>query len=247
MSEKTVISLKKINKSFPVEKDGSFKVLADINLEVTPGEFLVCVGPSGSGKSTLLRIMSGLDKSFSGSAQFDSGEKIKRGFVFQKFAIFPWLTVHQNVELALLNSGLAEKEIKKVVEKQLDEVGLIKFAKSYPKELSGGMQQRVGIARALVNNPEVIFMDEPFSELDSFTAEELRNEILKIWQARRVTIVLVSHLVEEAVELGDTIIVFTPNPGKIKAVIKNNLPRPREKRSQEFYDLEDRITALIKP
>lgn len=242
------ITLKSISKRFDNPHEKQVEALENINLEIKEGEFFIFVGPSGSGKSTLLRIMSGLEKSFSGEVLFGEGfSRDQVGFVFQQFALWPWLTIYQNLELGLIAQGLNKRERKEKIVGELRKFGLEKFAESYPRELSGGQRQRVGLARALVVNPKIIFMDEPFSELDSFTAQELRGEVLNIWQERRPTIVMVTHIVEDAIELADRIAVLTPSPGRLEKVIENNLLRPRGKRSESFYDLEDNLYRLIKP
>jgi len=206
------------------------------------------VGPSGSGKSTLLRIMSGLEKNHKGEVVLgnDTGHK-DMSFVFQQFALLPWLTVYQNIELGLLSKKIDPKLRHSLVTKELKQFGLEKFANAYPKDLSGCMKQRVGIARALVTSPKIIFMDEPFSELDSFTAEELRKELLQIWSQRKPTIIMVTHIIAEALELADRIAVLSKRPAKIEKVVKNNLNRPRAMRSNEFFGLEDQLYQLIKP
>ncbi|MBI4991978.1 MAG: ABC transporter ATP-binding protein [Candidatus Harrisonbacteria bacterium] len=244
-----IISLHKINKTFKERPDlPPLKVLEDINLEVFDGEFLVLVGPSGSGKSTLLRIMSGLEKSYDGEVKLKAGiSSADTSFVFQQFALLPWLTVEENIELGLIGRKISKNERKRRVAEELKLFGLEQFKNSRPKELSGGMRQRVGIARAIVTNPKIIFMDEPFSELDSFTAEELRKELLNIWQKRKPTIVMVTHIISEALKLGDRVAVLTPRPGKIEKVTSNSLPRPRAERSGDFYKLEDELYSLIKP
>ncbi len=240
-----IISLKNISKTF-VEDDKKLTVLEDINLEINEGEFFIILGPSGSGKSTLLRIMSGLEKDFSGKLNYDSVTQENFSFVFQQFALLPYLTVFQNVELGLLARGVPKSHRHEKVMAELQKLGLEKFGKSFPKELSGGMKQRVGIARALVTNPKIIFMDEPFSALDSFTAEILRKEVLDIWNMSKTTIIMVTHLVSEALELSDRIAVLTSRPGKIEAVLQNPLSRPRQLRSEGFFKMEDKIKELIK-
>lgn len=241
-----IISLKNISKTF--EEDGkSLAALKDINLEINQGEFFIFLGPSGSGKSTLLRIMSGLEKNYQGKVELEQDISQKDfSFIFQQFALLPWLTVFENVELGLLTRHIPKEERYLKVMGELKKLGLERFAKTFPKELSGGMKQRVGIARALVTNPKIIFMDEPFSALDSFTAEVLRKEVLEIWQRTKTTIIMVTHLVSEALELADMVAVLTSRPGQIEAVLENPLPRPRQKRSQQFYNLEDKLTGLIK-
>jgi NitT/TauT family transport system ATP-binding protein len=242
------ISLTQITKIFQDTPGKETVALKHINLEIFAGEFFVILGPSGSGKSTLLRVMSGLEKPSEGSVEFGAGvKKPDISFVFQQFAVLPWLTVYQNVELGLLAKEFSENDRNRAVTAELKQLRLEKFADSYSKELSGGMRQRVGLARALIINPKIIFMDEPFSELDSFTAEELRKELLRVWRERKLTIVMVTHLIQEALELADRIAVLTPLPGKIEKILVNFLPRPRDKRSQEFYGLEDELYKLIKP
>ena len=242
----SIITLKNIGKDFS-EDNKLLTVLKDINLEIKMGEFFIFLGPSGSGKSTLLRIMSGLEKQFEGHLALDpSVNKSDFSFVFQQFALLPWMTIFENVEIGLLARNIPKNERHLTVMTELKRLGLEKFALSYPKELSGGMKQRVGIARAIVTKPKIIFMDEPFSALDSFTAEELRQEILNIWQVTQTTMVMVTHLISEALELGDKIAVLTPRPGKIAAILQNPLPRPRQKRSKGFFVMEDKLTNLIK-
>ncbi|HEY4477127.1 MAG TPA: ABC transporter ATP-binding protein [Candidatus Paceibacterota bacterium] len=239
----TTITLKNVSKAF-----AELIILHDVNLEIKMGEFFVFVGPSGAGKSTILRIMSGLESDFKGSLTLSEGlTRRDMSFVFQQFALLPWLSVEENVGLGLVARGVPPKERHERVMKELSQLGLEKFAHVKPRELSGGMRQRVGIARAFVTDPKVIFMDEPFSELDSFTAEVLRKELLGIWEKRKPTIIMVTHIVEEAVELADRIAVLTPRPARIEHVVENNLPRPRKERSEEFYNLEDRVTQLVRP
>lgn len=222
--------------------------LLDIDLEIKEGEFFVFVGPSGSGKSTLLRIMSGLEKDYEGVVRLGPGLASNDiSFVFQHFALLPWLTVWENAELGLRARHVGEQERNKIMGRELDRFGLLKFKDSYPRELSGGMRQRVGLARAMITSPKIIFMDEPFSELDSFTAEELRKELLGAWQERKSTIVMVTHVIEEALELADRVAVLTPRPGKIEKIVDVKLARPRNERSPDFYSLEDELSEIIKP
>ncbi|MEJ0021379.1 MAG: ABC transporter ATP-binding protein [Candidatus Doudnabacteria bacterium] len=242
-----VITLKNITKYFEEDKK-QLLILDNISLEIEAGEFFVLVGPSGSGKSTILRIASGLEKDYKGEVILGKDiTDLDMSFVFQQFALLPWLTVRQNIELGLFSKKLDENLRNSVVAKELKQFGLEKFAHVYPKDLSGGMKQRVGIARAWATNPKIIFMDEPFSELDSFTAEELRHELLKIWTDRKTTIVLVTHIIAEALELADRVAVLTQRPAKLERVVKNNLPRPRSLRSTDFFHLEDHLYQLIRP
>lgn len=239
----SLIKLHNITKIFH-EGEHHLTVLEDINLNVKRGEFLILLGPSGSGKSTLLRIMSGLMEPTKGEVSFS--KDLTKTFVFQDFALFPWLTVLDNVEYGLKMSGMKNEESKKIARQEIDRMGLTGFEKSFPKELSGGMKQRVGIARSLALRPEIIFLDEPFSALDSFTTKKLRAEILDIWQERKLTLVMVTHSIEEAIELGDRISVLSNRPAHIDRLFENILPRPRDHRSQKFFDLSDTIADVIK-
>lgn len=243
-----ILTLNNISKTFQEKAEKPLLVLKNISIEIRAGEFFTFLGPSGSGKSTLLRIMSGLEKSFEGEINLAS--EITRSdfsFVFQQFALLPWLTVQENIGLGLAARNVSDKVQEIRVAKELKLFGLEKFARAFPRELSGGMKQRVGLARALVINPKIIFMDEPFSELDSFTAKELRQELLKVWRERETTIIMVSHNIEEVLELADRIAVLTPRPGRIEKIFENSLPRPRNNRSQEFYRFYDELYKIIKP
>lgn len=244
----SVLALHNISKSFQEKTGKLFWALKSVSLEIHAGEFFVFLGPSGSGKSTLLRIMSGLEKSYEGN--FDVDREITRSdfsFVFQQFALLPWLTVSENIGLGLAARNISDKARRERIAEELRLFELEKFAHAFPRELSGGMRQRVGLARAFCTDPKIIFMDEPFSELDSFTAEELKQELLKMWHERKITIVMVSHNIEEALELADRIAVLTPVPGRVEKVLGNMLPRPRNKRSQEFYRVYDELYKLIRP
>ncbi len=240
------ISLKNISKEFKV-KDKKIAVLKDIDMEIKKREFFVILGPSGVGKSTLLRIMSGLEKDFSGEVVLGKDTKKEDfGFVFQQFALMPWLSVYNNVKFSLTSKNLSDQEKDLRVKKTLEMLGLIKVMNSYPYELSGGMKQRVGIARALVINPKVIFMDEPFSELDSFTTEQLRDDMLSIWKKDKPTIIMVTHSIDDAIKLADRIAIISSSPARIKKIIVNKMKRPRKLRSEEAYKIEDYIFKLIK-
>ena len=242
------ITLKNVSMTFRESHAVRLTVLEDIDLQIQHGEFFILVGPSGCGKSTLLRIMSGLERSFRGTVTRSPDlSRWDMSFVFQQFALLPWLTVEENVGIGLLARGMTPEKRHAIVMRELRQLGLERFAHTHPRELSGGMQQRVGIARALATEPKVMFMDEPFSGLDSFTAAELRRELLAIWKERKSTIVLVTHSIEEALELGDRIAVLTPRPGRIKHIVQNHLPRPRSKRTEVFFHMEDQLYELIRP
>lgn len=238
-----IITIKKLTKTYP-KKEGRrrVEVLKEINLTVHKGEFLVLLGPSGCGKSTLLRIMAGLDTKSSGHLEYAKNFKLQNcSFVFQNFGILPWLTVSENVSMNLIGKGMAKVKRDKEIRKILEIFELTKFKDRFPHELSGGMKQRVGLARAFVSKPDVIFLDEPFSELDFFTAKSLRNVLLQMWEVNKTTVVMVSHYIDEAVSLADRIAVFSDRPSSIKAVIHNTLARPRTARSKQFFKLEDEI------
>lgn len=244
---KETVILKQVTKIFR-EHGKSITAIEDISLAIEEGEFFIFLGPSGSGKSTILRIMSGLEKEYEGNVTLTEGlTRQHTSFVFQQFALWPWLTVSENIGIGLVARHMGKSEMKARIERELHRFNLTKFTQAYPKELSGGMRQRVGIARALATDPKIIFMDEPFSELDSFTAQGLRRELLTIWKESHITIVMVTHLIEEALELADRIAVLTSRPGKIEKIIDVSLHRPREKRSQKFFDLEDELYKLVSP
>jgi NitT/TauT family transport system ATP-binding protein len=227
-------------------------VLADVSFRVDPGEVVAVLGPSGCGKSTLLRILVGLIPPTSGEVLCHGrplvGMHPGASIVFQNFALFPWLTVEQNVAVGLSGRGIAADEARARVRQTIDLVGLEGFEEAFPKELSGGMKQRVGIARALVGGPELLCMDEPFSALDVLTAEALRSEVVRIWQLPDTpvkSILLITHLIEEAVFLGDRIVVVSARPGRIALELKNDLPYPRDYRDPRFLAVVDRVHEAI--
>ncbi len=238
-----MLKLDSITKVFEQEKKPII-ALDSVSFDVNRGEFVTLVGPSGCGKSTLLRIMAGLIKSTSGEISWEEQPKI--GFVFQNFALFPFVNVLENIEFGLKMTGVSKQHSHKAAMELVDELGLKGFEEKHPKELSGGMKQRVGIARALAIDPNVLLLDEPFSSLDEFTAESLRELLHQVWKKRKVTVVMVTHLISEALELADKIVVFTPRPGKVEQIVENNLHRPRNLRSKEFFDLEDKLREYIK-
>ena len=245
----SLIVVSNVYKSFTSDSKRT-EALADVSFGVERGEFVCLVGPSGCGKSTLLRLIAGLDKPSKGKIIFDGDKPVpgesKMTMVFQSFALLPWLTIRENVGFGLKMRGANPSQIGKIVPNLISEMGLEGFEHKHPKELSGGMKQRVGLARALALEPEALLMDEPFSALDEFTADVLRKEFLKVWQKRKMTIVMVTHLVTEAAEMADRIVVFTPRPGTIEKIVENQLLRPRNKRSEDFFALSDKLTALVK-
>ncbi|MEY4592773.1 MAG: hypothetical protein RIR18_1668 [Pseudomonadota bacterium] len=248
MAHAGTLQLNNVNKHYTV-KGQTLKVLEDVSLSIQPGEFVSIVGSSGCGKSTLLRLIVGLEAGYEGEILLDgnpiSGTSLDRGIVFQEHRLFPWLTVEQNIGLALENSTLSEVEKKRSIQEHIELVGLKGFEKAHPYQLSGGMSQRVAIARGLVNRPEVLLLDEPFGALDAMTKYKLQNELQHIWQTEGITMILVTHDVEEAVYLGDRVIIMEPRPGRIKREVAVNLPRPRNRSDIEFVCLKDNILSAF--
>lgn len=216
MSEEPMVSIKGLNKSF-----GELSVLEDINIDVGRGDFLSVIGSSGCGKSTLLRIIGGLETPSEGSVLVDGAEVSKPsrriGFVFQDHRLLPWLNVTDNILLAL---DKKEKRGKEIAQENLKLVGLESFAESYPKQLSGGMAQRVAIARALANHPDILLLDEPFGALDAITRITMQQELLRIWKQEQITMILITHDIDEAIYLGQRVAVMTERPGRIKKTVK---------------------------
>ena len=238
---KVLIELKEVSKTFTLDSGTELKVLEGANLAVQEDEMVALLGPSGSGKSTCLRIMSGLIQPTKGTVlvhgQLLSGTNLDVALVFQSFALFPWETVYHNIALALKPLSLSPIESKARVRKAIDLVGLEGFEEAYPRELSGGMKQRVGIARALVMERPVLFLDEPFSALDVLTADTLRAEMVKIFLTKKTltrSMVLVTHNIQEAVFMAKRIMVMGTNPGHIRRQIINDLPYPRDDQSPAF-------------
>lgn len=253
MASPAVLQVQEVSKIFDAGEH-KIKALESISFDIFPHEFLCIVGPSGCGKSTLLRILDGLDSASTGKVLF-KGEPItapspKISMIFQTFALLPWKNVRENIELGLEVQGLALRERHDRAAKYIEAVGLSGFEGAYPRELSGGMKQRVGIARALVVEPEVLLMDEPFSSLDELTADTLRREVLEIWrEPAKVTdtFIMVTHNVHEAVFMADRILILSARPGRVVADITVDLPRPREKyaHTEGFYKYEQQIISLI--
>jgi ABC-type nitrate/sulfonate/bicarbonate transport system ATPase subunit len=226
------------------QRDGkSTRVLDDIGLEVGQGEFVCIVGPSGCGKSTLLSTMAGFLSPTSGAVKIDgdavTGPDPRRIFVFQERGVFPWLTVEGNIDFGLFR--LPRPERRRRVDHYIKMVGLEGFEKAYPAELSGGMKQRVEVARALAVNPDMLFLDEPFGALDSITRLTMRGELLRIWGAERNTIVFVTHDIDEAVQLGDRVAVMSDRPAKIQQIVDIDIPHPRDLSSPRYLELRNGI------
>ena len=247
----SIIRVDHVDKSFPT-RHGTISIMQDITFEVKDADFLAIVGPSGCGKSTLLRLIQGLDHPTSGAISFHDQkvEGVAKGMamVFQNFALFPWLTVSQNVAFGLEALGWEPERIASQVERYVSVTGLDGFEEAYPREISGGMRQRVGLARALAVEPTVLLMDEPFSALDALTAEGLREEVLQLWRDPQLppeAVLLVTHNIEEAIQLADRVVVLSRRPGHVLAEVAVDLPRPRDRKSGPFYDLTDRVYSLI--
>lgn len=248
----TVIEASHISQSFTSEKGNETTVLDDISFDLHEGEIVAILGRSGAGKSTFLRILAGLIQPTSGQVSYRGkaldGPNPGVALVFQTFALMPWLTVEDNVELGLEARGVPREERHQRALKAIDAIGLDGFESAYPKELSGGMKQRIGIARALVLRPDALFMDEPFSALDVLTAENLRQEVLKLWnnnQSGIKSILIVTHNIEEAVQMADRVVVLGSHPGHLIAQVPVNLPRPRDKHSPEFEAMVDKLYAIL--
>lgn len=243
-----MISLENITKSFSQEGKEQIAI-QDVSLTVDKGEFLCIVGPSGCGKTTLLRMIAGLDFPTSGRIIEDdteiSGPSKERGYVFQQYSLFPWRDVLDNVAFGLEVKGMEEEERYSKAREYLKMVGLSQFENSFPRELSGGMKQRVAIARSLVNDPNVLLMDEPFSALDVNTRHKLQEELVRIWGEEQKTVIFVTHNVDEAVFLADRVVVLSRNPGTIIKTFNINLARIRDRTKPEFLDLKKEITNLL--
>jgi len=234
--------------TFP-DGNGGLRALNKVSFQIYPNEFVCVLGPSGCGKTTLLRLMAGLLKPTSGEMAFGlrAGELPRTGFVFQDANLMPWRNVQENIILPLELSGTSVEGIK-LTEELIDLVGLQGFERAWPKDLSGGMAQRVAIARALIHDPDLLLLDEPFGALDALTRERMGSELLRIWQARQKTVVMVTHSISEAVFLADRVLVLTPRPGTLALDMKIDLPRPRTEEmrySDDFGRLARQIKGAI--
>lgn len=242
-SGQPAVLLRDVQMSFPGRNGDRIHVLDDINLQVHAGEFVCLVGPSGCGKSTVLNILGGFLTASAGEVLVDGmpvhGPDPRRIFIFQENAAFPWLTVRDNIAFGLGRKSAAEQ--KKIIEHYVALVGLTGFESAYPHELSGGMRQRVEIARALAANPEILYMDEPFGALDYLTRLKMRADLVHIWQQERKTIVFVTHDIDEAVQLADRVVVLTPRPARIAAIVPIDLPRLRDIDAPAYLARRDQI------
>jgi len=232
-----ILVMKQLNKRF-ASPSGDVIALHNIQLSIAKGELITIIGPSGCGKSTLLKIVAGLDTEYSGDVLLNGkpidGPSIEKGFIFQEPRLFPWLTVEKNIAA---NLSLRDPEVRKKVDELIELVRLKGFEKSYPRQLSGGMAQRVAIARALLRTPDVLLLDEPFGALDAFTRAHLQEVLLDIWQKNKTTMLFVTHDLDEAVFLGERVVIMNPRPGHIRSVLPIDLPFPRKRTQNSFQEL----------
>jgi sulfonate transport system ATP-binding protein len=237
------VFIESVNKSF-YKTNQEIIALSDVNLKIDKGEFVTIIGPSGCGKSTLLKIIAGLDLQFKGRVSIEeqvlTGPSIKQGFIFQEHRLFPWLTVEKNIAADL---SLRDPNVQKKVSELIEIVRLKGFEKAYPRELSGGMLQRAAIARALLRDPDVLLLDEPFGALDAFTRTHLQDVLLDIWKKKGTTMILVTHDIDESVYLANRVVIMSPRPGKVSKVIPVNLPFPRKKASVSFQQVRQLVLA----
>jgi nitrate ABC transporter ATP-binding subunit len=249
-----ILTIRGVTKRFAVGDD-EVEALAPVDLTIPQGQFVCLIGASGCGKSTLLRIIAGFEEPTTGEALIHgkpiTGPGSDRGMVFQDYALFPWMTVRENISFGPRQRQLPRGEIKSITDEFIRMVGLERFADRYPSQLSGGMKQRVAIARVLANNANILLMDEPFGALDALTREQLQHELLQIWARTGVTTIFVTHSVEEAVLLADRVLVMSAGPGRIDSDFRIELPRPRDVSSPEFNvlrrDVAQRLTSHLAP
>jgi len=248
MSEKIILHAEHVSKSFEVNKDHNLTVLEDISLDIYEGEIVAFLGKSGTGKSTFLRILAGLMESTHGKVICNDarveGPSRDMSMVFQSFALMPWLTVFDNVSFGLEALHYPQDKIKSITQSMIDMIGLAGYENSYPKELSGGMKQRVGLARALAVEPDILLLDEPFSALDIYTAHKIKTDLIQLWESRQIktrSMILVTHNVEEAVIMSDRVLVWDSHPGRIAREFKVNIPR-NERSKRRVIDLVEEIS-----
>jgi ABC-type nitrate/sulfonate/bicarbonate transport system ATPase subunit len=248
--EAASLSIIDVSKSFPLPDDAQTRRMAldQVSLSLASGELVSLIGPSGCGKSTLLRLVAGLDKPDSGELLIGSqpieGPSAERGLVFQDPNLFPWLTVRRNIQAGLVARGVVHEK-QQEVDEFMTLVGLDHFARAYPHHLSGGMAQRAALARALINHPRVLLLDEPLGALDAFTRMRMQDEVLRLWQRRRTTMLLVTHDIDEAIYMSDRIVIMTPRPGRIERVIEVPIERPRDRTAASFLSLRREILESL--
>jgi NitT/TauT family transport system ATP-binding protein len=248
MAELPILDLRAVSKTYELQGQ-RIEALSEANLTVRKGEFVCLIGASGCGKSTLLRIVAGFEAPTVGEALMwgkpIAGPAPDRGMVFQDYGLFPWLTVRENIGFGPASRGLPRAEVRAIVDRFVELVGLGRFADAWPHQLSGGMKQRVAIARVLANDAEVVLMDEPFGALDAMTRERLQDELLDLWQRTGLTVLFVTHSIEEAIFLSDRVVVMEPGPGRIASEHAMALPRPRDVASPEFNEVRRELGARL--
>jgi ABC-type nitrate/sulfonate/bicarbonate transport system ATPase subunit len=246
--EKGVIEAVGLSKVFSDSEGECLEALNGFNLRVRSGEFVSLLGPSGCGKSTFLRIVAGLETATEGSVSLDgeviTGTNYKRGLVFQSPKLFPWMSVYENVAFGPRSLGIYRENKSKVME-YINMVGLGEFSRAFPHQLSGGMAQRAALARALINAPEVLCLDEPLGALDAFTRMNMQDELLRVWNTHRVTMIMVTHDVDEAIYLSDRIVIMRPRPGKIDSIVAVDFPRPRDRNSEAFTKMRHELLQIF--
>ena len=250
MAKNVLIQCDHITKTYhDIDKGQELVAIDDLSLEIENGEFVMVLGPSGCGKTTLLNILAGFERTSGGKVLLENreikGPGADRGVVFQEYALFPWLTLKQNVAYGLRERNVPSKQVQEITDHYLKMVGLNGFENRYPHELSGGMRQRAALARVLVNDPKVLLMDEPFAALDAQTRSVLQRELARLWAETRKTVFFITHSVEEAVLLGDRVLILSARPGRIKEVIPLELDRPRDPTSEAFNRYRRQIEELI--
>lgn len=242
-----ILNIDHLKKDFVI-KGNTVEVLKDINIDINRGEFISLIGSSGCGKSTILKLITSLEDPTGGEILIDGepvkGPSEKVSMIFQESRLFPWLTTEENIEFTISES-IPKKERKEIVKKHIELVGLNGFEKAVPTQLSGSMQQRVSIARALATNPEILLLDEPFGALDAFTRINMQEETLKIWEKEKTTMIMVTHDIDEAIYLSDRIVVLSAKPGVIKDIINIKLPRPRDRSSLDFMDIRRKVMVAL--
>jgi sulfonate transport system ATP-binding protein len=248
MTQPGIIEIRGVSKQYSV-KNTVLPVLSNLTISIQPGEFVSIVGSSGCGKSTLLRLLIGLDVDYDGEILVQgkrvTGTSLDRGIVFQDHRLFPWLSVEQNIGLGLENAPLSPEQKRSAIAEHVELVGLKGFETVYPHQLSGGMAQRAAIARGLINQPSILLLDEPFGALDALTRSSLQAELQRIWQTAGITMILVTHDVDEAVYLGDRVVVMEPRPGRIRKLIDVNVRHPRERTDPQLKQLIEDVRHEI--
>ena len=243
-----VVEIKSVSKQFELQGQ-RIEALRDAHLRIDKGEFVCLIGASGCGKSTLLRIVAGFERPTRGEALMwgkpIAGPAPDRGMVFQDYGLFPWLTVRRNIAFGPVARGRPAAEVKDTVERFISLIGLQRFADAYPHQLSGGMKQRVAIARVLANDADVVLMDEPFGALDAMTRERLQDELLEIWQRTGLTVMFVTHSIEEAIFLADRVVVMSPGPGRIESEMRIDLPRARDVSAPNFNEIRRELSRKL--